>query len=231
MQQQVYKEERSKLDYLLKDNQAKKAFFVFHGYGASMYDLYGLNDVISTHHEYDWYFPNGPMPLMMGSMMSRAWFPIDVERLEQAMNNGTFRTYAQLYPPEFVEAIDLCEQFINSLSKKYDDIYIAGFSQGSMLATHLTFTRNIKVRALVNLSSTLIGKDRLLESESINQNLPFFQSHGENDPILSYEHAKDLFELLKLNGHTGEFVSFKGAHEIPSEVINKWDGFMKKLSS
>ena len=55
---------------------------------------------------------------------------------------------------------------------------------------------------------------------------PFFQSHGKNDPILSYQGAKSLFELLKLCGHEGEFVSFDGAHEIPEKVLMKSKDFI-----
>jgi len=230
MNNKIQRETQTNLEYLVKDNQAKKAVILFHGYGANMQDLYGLNDLIENHTEYDWYFPNGPMPLMLGGGMSRAWFPIDVEALELAMASGTHRGYADKYPEQFKEVLGLCETFIQNISKQYDELYLGGFSQGAMVATHLTFTKNITVKALICFSGTLIGKDILLKTESKNHNIPFFQSHGKQDAILSFEQAKDLFELLKLDGHTGEFIGFQGGHEIPFEVIKKWSEFMKRLS-
>ena len=66
MQPEVLLEEKSQLQYLKVDNGGKVAIVLFHGYGASMMDLYGLSSVIPTNFKADWFFPNGFLPLNMG---------------------------------------------------------------------------------------------------------------------------------------------------------------------
>lgn len=231
MNKEIHKNQLTNIEYLFEEHQAENLIVLFHGYGASMYDLHGLYQFIDNHKEFDWIFPNGPMPLLMGMGMSRAWFPIDVQELELAMQQGRHRSYQEKYTEEFVEALDLCEKFINDISKKYKKIIIGGFSQGAMISTHLTLTKNIDVTGLICFSGAPIGKKQLMENESKNKQLPIFQSHGKQDPILSYDESKELFELFKLEGHRAEFVSFDGVHEIPMTVLKKWNMFIQKLSS
>ena len=50
------------------------------------------------------------------------------------------------------------------------------------------------------------------------------------DPVLNFNEAMSLFELLKLNRYQGEFVSFDGAHEIPYPVINKLGEFLERIN-
>ncbi len=224
----VHNEKQSTLDYLKIDNKAKKAILMFHGYGASMYDLFGLGEAIEGHQEYDWFFPNGHIGLEMNMMMSRAWFNIDMVELEKAMQSGQHRDFSTQYPPEFEMALDKCNQFLNSQIESYDEVVLGGFSQGAMVATHLAGRNLERIKRLVCFSGTLIGQKELESLVSSEHKLFFFQSHGKQDLILGYPQAMSLFELLKLDGHRGEFIGFSGAHEIPMEVIQKCGKFLAR---
>lgn len=223
----VENEIKSQLDYLAVKNNSKKCIFMFHGYGASMMDLYGLAEHIDRNKEYDWYFPNGHLDLgQMGmGMMSRAWFPIDVAALELAMQSGKHRDFEDVYTAEFELALNKSKTFITEISKNYDDVVIGGFSQGSMITTHLVTDKNIDSKKAILFSSTLIGKNQL-EHNLRNKKISFLQSHGKNDPILGFEQAQNLYELLKQNNCDGEFIEFYGAHEIPSHVLEKTCEFL-----
>lgn len=230
MQQQVFNDNASNLDYLKIDNSSKTAIVLFHGYGASMSDLYGLGQYIQTDEKADWIFPNGNLSLeMMGMAQARAWFPIDAQALEAAMMSGTFRDFESVDTPEFKQAVDVCIRFITSLKSEYDRIIVGGFSQGAMISTHACLDVSELVSGLICLSGTLINKEKLIgRLESVNK-FSFFQSHGKQDPILPYNSAKQLFELLKLGSHQGEFISFDGAHEIPEVVLLKLQKYINTV--
>ena len=231
MQPTIFKEDNSQLDYLKIDNNADTAIVLFHGYGASMYDLYGIGNYLNTQNPSNWYFPNGHLDLSMGMgmMMARAWFPIDAQALEKAMQSGTFRDFENISSPEFHEAVKKCQTFIESLQAKYKKVIVGGFSQGSMITTHAVSQLDKSIAGLLCLSGTLIDKNNLISNLEKSQSFPFFQSHGKNDPILDYNAAKNLFELLKLSGNQGEFISFDGAHEIPVEVLEKLTVFINRI--
>lgn len=230
MQPKVFKEESSKLEYLKNENGSDTAIIMFHGFGASMLDLYGLGDAIQPDKAIDWIFPNGFIPLNMGiGMMSRAWFPIDMIELERAMQAGTHRDFSGLYTDEFELAINTCQTFFDQLKKSYKKIIIGGFSQGAMVSTHLALKNSDSIEGLICFSGALIGKQQIMDLTENSQNFSFIQSHGKSDPVLGYEGAKSLFELLKLSGHEGEFISFDGAHEIPQKVVDKTSKFISRI--
>lgn len=228
MQPAVNREEKSNLEYIKEDNGARSAVCILHGYGANMFDLYSLKDVIKNSKNFDWYFLNAPIPLNMGGMLGSAWFPIDMAALEKAMLEGTFRHFAEFYPKELETSVDFVKVFIESELSKYDNIHLGGFSQGAMVSSHVIGESADNIKTLSLLSGNLIGRDQLEESLKKRSKFQFFQSHGTGDPVLGFDQAKDLFELLKLSGHQGEFVSFGGGHEIPMEVVAKWSVFLNK---
>jgi phospholipase/carboxylesterase len=70
----------------------------------------------------------------------------------------------------------------------------------------------------------------LLDGREGKKPVPFFQSHGKQDPVLNFAESMKLFELLKLNRFQGEFVPFDGAHEIPINVIHKVKDYINRLN-
>lgn len=201
------------------------AIVLFHGYGASMSDLYGISQYLSA--DVDWYFPDGPIAVPLGFMMEgRAWFPIDMAELEAAMQSGSHRKFADKSSEDFDESQKLAIEVLKELRGKYDKLIVGGFSQGAMLASHV-FSK-VKADGLVLFSATLIDKNSLVEKLKDTPKIEFIQSHGHSDPLLSFEQAKDLFNLLEENGLKGEFIEFSGGHEIPENVLS---GFIQYLEA
>ena len=225
------KEEKSGLEFLRKNCNSKKAIILFHGYGASMRDLFGLSEMLTTPQTTDWIFPDGPLSVPLGPMMEgRAWFPIDMQELEMAMQKGEYRNFEDKCPPAFLSSLELAKKFLRSIALQYDEIIIGGFSQGAMLCVHLLGegVEQSKVKGALLYSTTLLAREKLLKDLTQVSPVPFLQSHGKQDPLLDYNVAMNLFELLKLYRFEGEFVGFAGQHEIPQLVINKTQEFLKK---
>lgn len=196
-----------------------------HGYGANMRDLYPLWEM--WHRPgFSWYFPNGIESLPMGYYEGRAWFSIDMVELDRAMREGRHRDMKHFIPPELDSTLNQLELYLSEISKRHDKIILGGFSQGAMCSSHLATKANLKIEALVLLSGALLAEKKFPGQA---RGIPFYQSHGANDPVLSIEGAKDLEKKLLELGFKGKLQTFKGGHEIPSSVIQEVKTFLGEL--
>lgn len=201
---------------------AETAVIFLHGYGANMHDLFPLWEM--WHQEgFSWYFPNGIMPLPMGYYEGRAWFSIDVEALERAMRTGEERKLEEAIPPEFSLTLKQLELFVRELGTRYKKIILGGFSQGAMCASHLGVKPDLPVVGLILLSGSLLATSEFPKNV---KGLPFYQSHGTKDPILTIKGAKLLEEKLQGLNFQGKLHIFDGGHEIPMKVINEVKSFL-----
>jgi len=219
----TYQENIQGLDCLtVKGENSQTAVILLHGYGANMRDLYPLWEV--WHKKgFDWFFPNAPLSLSMGFYEGRAWFSIDVEELERSMRDGSSRDLSQKTPPEFDSTIEKLSTFIKELKKSYKKIIIGGFSQGAMCASHLALISELNLDALVLLSGSLIAESRFPQNF---REIPFYQSHGSLDPILSLAGAKKLEEKLLSLKLKGRLRTFQGVHEIPEATLKEVEEFL-----
>ncbi|RME17215.1 MAG: esterase [Bdellovibrio sp.] len=200
---------------------------LFHGYGANCHDLVPLHQ-LSHCSKAQWFFPDGPLEVLIGlGLKGKAWFPVDTQAFEQAVAKGQHHLLSQIRPQGFDEALQLAENFVNHLPVK--KLILGGFSQGAMLATELSFRMSKKPEALIILSGALVDEPHLssLLDQPENKKIPFFQSHGQQDPLLSFQEARRLYELLTTKGLKGHFVSFSGGHEIPTQVLEELNTFLK----
>lgn len=204
---------------------------LFHGYGASAFDLYPLHEVLTTEQKFNWVFPNGHLsiPIMPG-YFGRAWFPIDIIALQEAMQRGDFRDLADKEP----DGLDVARQsallMLDALDIPFNQIIIGGFSQGAMLSCDLSLRSEKSPKGLIILSGTLLSQTLWREFAQNHTNLRFFQSHGDRDPVLGYANAKRLEKLFRESGLLGEFVGFSGGHEIPQVVIQGLSRYLNSLS-
>lgn len=204
---------------------------LFHGYGASAFDLFPIHEVLVTDQKFNWVFPHGHLsiPLMPG-YSGRAWFPIDMAALEEAIRNNDFRNFADKDP----EGMDVARQaaylMLDALGVPWNQLILGGFSQGAMLATDLTLRNEEIAKGLMILSGALVNESLWKDLAPKKSNLRFFQSHGEFDPILGYANAKKLEKLLRNSGLLGEFIAFNGGHEIPAPVVQGISRYLNSLS-
>lgn len=209
----------------IENADPETAVVFFHGYGANMQDLFPLWEMWDNG-KFNWYFPNGILPLPMGYYEGRAWFSIDMEALDRAIRTGEFRDMANSVPPELDLTLKQQEHFLTELSKKHKKIVIGGFSQGAMCASHLALNPNIKLDGLVLLSGNLLAEEKFPKAAKA---VPFYQSHGTRDPILPLNGAKLLEDKLKALNFQGSLHVFEGGHEIPMKVINEVKSFLCSL--
>ena len=216
------------LNCLVSDFHAgRKTVLVCHGYGANKEDLAGLVPYIKDSDKFNWVFPDAPLEIPVGPMMvGRAWFPIANEILEQAMVQGKDAVYLNLIPDGMQESLDMLSKLVEELAIDSSDLILSGFSQGSMILTHLALRKfDSPVAGLALLSSTLIA-EQLIEQTPFNLNI--LQTHGRVDPVLPFNGAKMLEGKLASLGHVVDFVEFDGGHEIPMKALEAFNRYISR---
>lgn len=206
-------------------DNADVGIILIHGYGASMHDLYPLWEM--WHQEgFNWYFPNGVLPLPGAYFGGRSWFSIDIQALEEAMRTGKHRDMKNSSPPEFVSTLASLEPYVQEIAKRHKKLIIGGFSQGAMCCSHLAMNENLKFDGLILLSGALLAQDKFQEKAN---GIKFYQSHGIQDQILGIDGARDLNQKLVSLGFEGKLHEFQGGHEIPTSVLHGVKDYLKSI--
>ncbi len=211
-----------------------------HGFGASGSDLVSTaGELLSRISHEDrtrvrFLYPAAPLILdEMDGYDSRAWWPIDMMKLQMSMQTGTFRELRTEDPPELPEAKRLLEQTVDQclteLGLDWQQCVIGGFSQGSMLATEIAFSRQLRPGGLVVWSGTVIREDAWTNDAKRPMPIPVVQSHGRQDMILPFVGAQLLCQLLTSAKADVNFLPFSGQHEISQAALDATAKMIQQL--
>ena len=208
----------------------KETVILLHGYGANANDLATLAAAFPALSECNFIFPQGPHLIPIGpGIEGNAWFPIDEEALNQAMSSGTHRKLEEIDPPGLDKSLADILRLLTEINQPLDKVILGGFSQGAMLSLEVALNLPQAFKGLLLFSGALLKETIWKQKASQLTSTRFFQSHGVYDPLLSFNAAKRLFDILKNADHHGEFHSFDGGHEIPQDIINNADKFLTKI--
>jgi len=218
------------------------AVVICHGYGASYEDLAPLSGewigLLGDDAEpFRFVFPDAPNSLAeLGMPQGRAWWPINMAQLAEAVQADSFEELHDHQPPGITEARGaLCEmiQSVKSdLAGVDTTLVIGGFSQGAMLAMDASLRGAIaSPQLLLQFSGTVICRPQWQSALSRLADTPVFQSHGTIDPILPYSSAVVLSEMLRESKIDVEFHSFVGPHTIDLESVTRTGEMMRTLAS
>ncbi|MEM9190591.1 MAG: dienelactone hydrolase family protein, partial [Myxococcota bacterium] len=97
--------------------------------------------------------------------------------------------------------------------------YLAGFSQGAMLAVDVALEWSDEVAGVAALSGAPVEERRWTERLSRRAPTRVFMSHGRQDPLLAFAAAERLRNRFQGAGSTVEFLPFEGGHTIPRSVV------------
>jgi phospholipase/carboxylesterase len=227
---QIRKRKIGSLDCLeIEGTPGGPVVIFFHGFGADNSDLASLAQALPVPKGTSWIFPNGHLSVPIGPHMEgRAWFPISVRELEGIHTASGSLEFTREKPPGMKRARELANEMILKLGVPMNRIILGGFSQGAMLATEVAMKSDITPAGLAILSGALIGADDWKLGAEKKPGFSFFQSHGENDPVLSIQGARRLEALLLEAKWSGRLLAFRGGHEIPLEVLSQLGNYLKK---
>ena len=212
-------------------SQAPLTVILLHGYGADMGDLASVVRILKAPPHTRWIFPNAPLAVPLGpNFEGRAWFPLRLAELEQMAAGGAPLDFTELKPPGLKAAHQSVLDLMAKAGVNPGKTCLGGFSQGSMVATDITLRHRDMFAGLIILSGTLVCANEWRELAKSKGQLRYLQSHGEIDPDLPLNLAERLHrEVLQAGGMSGEFIRFRGGHEIPLPVLNKLSSFLLSL--
>lgn len=200
-----------------------------HGFGAPGSDLVPLAGALADQNEelagrVQFVFPAAPLSLdAEGIPGGRAWWPIDMLRLQMAMAVGDFSELKEEAPEQLAERSAQLAGLVSEIRGRTglpaSRIVLGGFSQGAMLATDVSLQLGERPGGLVIWSGTLLNEGVWSAAAARGSRLRVVQSHAVDDPILPYSGAEELRDLLVRQGHAVEFLRFRGGHTIPDAAI------------
>ena len=208
------------------------AVLLCHGFGAPGDDLVPLAEALDPDLRWRWFFPQGPIDLRSQGIPGRAWWHIDIMRMQMAVMSGRAEELVRETPEGLAEARAALEGAISALETEHgvkrEALVVGGFSQGAMLTTEVALHASPPFAGLAVISGALVSQLRWAEAaRAQGARLPVFQSHGRADPILPFAGAELLRELLRSSGAKVDFVEHRGGHEIPMEALRGLREFLR----
>lgn len=165
-------------------------------------------------------FPSAPIqPVTInGGSKMRAWY--DIFDVSFSGHEDITGIYASQYAIESL--IKREEQ--NGI--KPENIVLAGFSQGGVIALHTGLRYSNKLAGIMALSSYLpLAQVLATEAHQANLSTPIFMAHGNNDQVIPIELATlSKQQLLKLDYYV-EWNVYRMEHSVCIEEIidiSKW---------
>jgi len=205
---------------------------LMHGYGAPGTDLVPLWRALAVPQEVRFVFPEAPLELSFGG---RAWWPIDMVRLQDRFTQEGAARLIDEVPPGIDEARAAVLELLAVLERDFaalpEKIVIGGFSQGAMLATDTVLRSSRAFGGLAIMSGTLVSHAEWLPLMAARKGLPVLQSHGRADPVLPFAIAERLRDELSAAGLAVEFTPFNGGHGIPGPVLDGLARLIQRVAS
>jgi len=195
---------------------------LLHGFGASGDDLVSLAGALGGPVRF--VFPAAPLALggMYGD--ARAWWLLDLARMEAELRSGVPRDRRDELPDGLPEARALVMQLIEQLQARYamtpDQLVLGGFSQGAMLALDVALHRDVPPAGLILMSGTLTAESAWQPRMATLAGVPVMLSHGRQDGLLPFSVAELLRDRLTAAGAKVDWQPFSEGHEIPRSVLD-----------
>ncbi|TVR87481.1 MAG: hypothetical protein EA428_13090 [Spirochaetaceae bacterium] len=202
---------------------------MLHGFGANAADLYSLHGVVDPASQHRWVFPEAPYrSLMLGG--GQAWFPRDEDNIMNAMSGEYFKDMSNMDPDDLRQSAAEILELAAALELDWSRTILAGFSQGAMVATECVVGSGTRPAGLALFSGVVVAADRWRSSVADRAaGLPVYHSHGEYDPILSFEAGTALAQFLSTAGADLRSTTFPGGHTIPEAAVEGFTGFVQEL--
>lgn len=209
--------------YVVGRDDAPATCVLLHGFGAPGDDLLGLATTVFSA---PLRFVVPAAPLELGGLYgdARAWWLIDMMRLEDELRRGVARDRRDEVPDGLPEARGYVMRLLDELAARFsvapDQLVLGGFSQGAMLALDVALHRDAPPAGLLLMSGTLIAESVWQARMSSLAGVPVMLSHGRRDGLLPFSVAEIVRDRLVAAGAAVDWVPHNGAHEIPTAALD-----------
>lgn len=193
----------------------KKLIIWLHGFGADCNDFVPIIPELNLSECVKFVFPNAPLrPITInGGYQMRAWY--DIKSLTEL---GNLIDYAGI--KDSLSQIDnLITHFIAD-GWYYEQIFLVGFSQGGVMSYMTGLTTKHKLAGIIALSGYLPDLKMFdLNQDINNKEIPILSCHGIGDKVVSLEHGKQGFNVLKKLGYNITWHEYNMEHSLCSKEL------------
>ena len=208
------------LEYLVRAPKTKienpPLLIMLHGYGSNEQDLFSFADELPD----DLLVISAKAPLSLG-FGSYAWYTIHFDSSDASKFSDI---------PEAKEALSKIDQFIDEIIEKYkvntNNVFLFGFSQGTILSTAFALNHPDKVNHVIALSG-YVNPELLAKGfeEQDFSNLDFFVSHGSVDQVIPVEWARKTPAFLNNLSIKNTYQEYQVGHGVAPQNfhdLNTW---------
>ena len=183
---------------------------LLHGYGSNKEDLFGLQP----------YFKGINLvcfqaPIDMGTV-GYAWYPIDWNNGAKIINSEEVASAQSL-------VLDAVNEWTSS-NQISGRLVLGGFSQGAILSIAV-YAGGFRADGYVFLSGYALPEWHHSLS-SFESQIPVFQSHGTEDPVIPFDWAQATSKLFATNPNYN-FYEYAMGHNLNMPCIEKLQEFFK----
>jgi len=207
------------------ETRARAAVIWLHGLGADGHDFEPIVPYLGLDGlGVRFVFPHAPprsVTINMGMRMP-AWYDIRALDLDRDADRDGIEDSAR-------RVRDLLRRE-NERGIPTNDIVLVGFSQGGAIALHVGLRHPERLAGIGALSTYLVASETL-EAEALQaKDVPIFQGHGTEDPMVPYAHGTAARDRLAKLGYDVEWKSYPMAHEVcPEEVRDLGAWLVRRL--
>ncbi len=210
------------LEYLVRQpkttNQKPPLLILLHGYGSNEQDLFSFAEELPD----ELLIISARAPLSMG-FGSYAWYTIHFDSTD-----GKFSDI-----PEAIKARDTISQFIDEVTTNFEvdtnNIFLLGFSQGTILSYAVALNYPEKVQHVIALSG-YINPELLpnsLEKENYN-NLDFYISHGTVDQVLPVDWGRKAPPFLNELNIKNSYQEYPVGHGVAPQNFHSFKTWIQE---
>ncbi len=198
---------------LVKGNKTP-LIILLHGTAADENDLFSLAGQLPK----DAIIVSARAPIEL-SKQSFTWYHLDIKTGEPVIDNQ-----------EADSSRKMIIAFIDQLAKQYHadptQVYLMGFSQGSIMSYSVALTAPTKVRGIIALSGRVLNEVKpMAASKSKLQRVAVFIGHGTKDKVLPIHYSRDAATYLSSLGIKPSYHEYPIVHTISAEElkdVNDW---------
>ena len=169
-------------------------------------------------------FPSAPsMPVTVnGGYVMPAWYDIIGRNpMDPEDANGIKQSAAAI--TELIE-----HEFNRGIA--YENMVLAGFSQGCAMALHIGLRFPHKLAGIIALSGYLpLAMSLQLEKHSANSTTPIFMAHGTYDQVVVLERSQASCAVLERLGYEVDWNEYPREHSVNHEGLMDISHFLQRV--
>jgi phospholipase/carboxylesterase len=203
--------------------QPQHSIIWLHGLGADGQDFVPVAGELNLPVAIRYIFPHAPQrPVTInGGFVMRAWYDIAHPSIDaQQDEEGIYDSQAA------VEAL-IAQEVARGIAP--GNIFLAGFSQGGVIALHTALRQTVPLGGVLALSAYLPLVENATDEASVYaRQTPIFMAHGRSDPVVPYELGAASRDTLLELGYTVEWHEYGMPHSVCEEELRDIEAWLTR---